>query len=245
MRKNLVAGYEDLSERTRAIQALLDQNDLFRRYFNLNLSSHRQVCVILHRLILKRLNFPFAMADFSCGNATMIGRVLKGTQVSRFIGIDLSSRALDEARKNMQKIPCHQSFIQADFYDIAQIAVGRLDLIWLNLTLHHLSYRQKKILLDGCAEILSGRGCLLIYDPIMNESESREQYVERWWSAYRERIQKLTRHAPQTMLRHIHNDDQPLNMTEYKYLGWECGFSEIESLYTDPLNCHSLICYRH
>lgn len=243
MLQNLFDERISVSEQNRAIRALLEQNLLFRRYFSVNFASQRQIYAALNRLIKSRYDFPFTMVDVSCGDASMMARALSGTKIERYIGIDLSNEVLNKARQNMDKLDCQKSFIQSDFYEVAQMAVERMDIIWLNLTIHHLSDRQKHMLIQNCSDMLSGKGCLLVYDPIKKEIESREQYVQRWWSCSRTIMHELTRHTPTSMLEHAYNDDFPCSFEQHQELGWECGFSEIQTLFTDPLNCYRLISY--
>ena len=91
---------------------------------------------------------PFSLLDLACGDASGIVKALKGTRVASYRGIDLSGPALDIATHEPARSSLARAeLVEADFVTAMRNLRSPADIVWISLSLHHLTTPDKRTLM--------------------------------------------------------------------------------------------------
>ncbi len=221
-----------------------DQWSLYKKIMNKNYLYHCEIYNILHEHLAFSFHEPFSVLDLGCGDAFFMAKALSGTVVDRYTGIDVSSIALDLARSNMAEMTCNKSFINGDFYALLWGDIGKFDLIWIGLAMHHLSLQQKDHFIDRCSQNLTPDGRLIVSEPIMREGENRDTFIERWWAICSSHWNALSWEEKEAIYEHVLSSDFPEALTSLRKIGFCHNFREVQSLFCDPNEIYQLVCFK-
>src|SRR5262249_22033250 len=117
--------------------------------------------------------------------------------------------ALDFANKNLEALPCDVELEEADFVRAMQDGVGAADVVWISLSLHHLTTPDKLALMREVRERLSANGTLLVYEPTCRDGEDRASYLDRFEDIGRREWTALSADEFQEAMRHVRTCDLP------------------------------------
>ena len=70
-----------------------------------NYLAHDQAYHVLHEVLLNGAKDGFVFADLACGSAPFSAAALAGTDVTRYVGVDISKPALDVAKEMLAAKP--------------------------------------------------------------------------------------------------------------------------------------------
>lgn len=103
-----------------------------------------------------------SVLDFGCGNGTVLFLcALRGTK--RHIGIDLSEKAIDNARKRSEKVTTGTfSFVLGGVEEIKGMESGSADAIVLSNIVDNLYPDDAMLLLSECERVLKPKGKVLV-----------------------------------------------------------------------------------
>jgi SAM-dependent methyltransferase len=215
----------------------------YQKAMDLNYLAHREVYARLELFIGGHLQQPFSLFDLGCGDAGFISRVLGRACVARYHGVDLSAPAVEKAKKNMAAVPCKSLFTVADFSIFVRESHEHADLIWIGLSVHHLELAGKTRFVADCRRILRKGGCLLMYEPMRKENETREEYLERWYGVCRSQWTGFEPQERDQIHEHILQSDFPETFSTLRKIGKESGFRRVESERIDPFGIHEWVCF--
>lgn len=224
--------------------AVLSYNlQLFRELLNHSLAFHCEVYGALKDVLLARGGDAFSLVDFGCGDALYMSRILPGTGIGSYTGIDLSERALHLARKNMAHVECSQQFITGNFITTAEHNGLKADVIWLGLALHHLPADQREFFLACCRQMLppSG-GCLMVFDPVLRDSEDSDGFLYRWRNACFETTLSTLSAKTGSMRHHVLQEDFPFSPSELWEVARRVGFCSWRRVALDGAEIYELVC---
>jgi predicted RNA methylase len=94
-----------------------------------NYMAHEQVYNLLHVILLNEAKDGFVFADLACGTAPFSAAALSGTDVSRYIGIDISMPSLDVAKDALSPISFPVELRCQDFVEAIDTWEGPLDVV--------------------------------------------------------------------------------------------------------------------
>lgn len=203
---------------------------LYRRVLDLNYLNHREAGRALHDALQGR---PFSFLDLACGDAAMTSEALRGTAVTNYSGVDISSVALGLARKNIAPLRCLAEFFESDFMAFLQGAPRPFDAAYVGLSVHHLAGRAKAGFLRRARPWIADGGCLILYEPICFFGESRDACLRRWVKWVDIAWDRLTPEEMATVKGHVLNYDYPDAVETYADFAREAGFAKTEELYRD------------
>ena len=103
-----------------------------------------------------------------------------GTQIGRYVGVDISEPSLEVAREALEALPCPVELRHQDFPGALQTWSGPLDVVWIGQSLHHLRAPEKETFMLQVARLLPPDGLFLIWEPTCFEGEDREGWMERF-----------------------------------------------------------------
>jgi len=203
--------------------------------------SHREVYALLHRFLLAHCPHASVFLDLGCGDAEFVPKALEGTAIRRYVGVDFSKQVLELAQEHLTPLQCAHQLVEQDFYEFVREAKTRADVIWMGLTFHHLPLAQKATFLHLARRILPENGYLLMYEPVLLEDETRDQFLERSWQNLNRVWLAMSPEELQKIQTHVSQCDFPEKFSLLSRLGQEHGFSGVKQLFQDPAKLFSLI----
>lgn len=227
LRQEPVASVRD----TAALEIFRHQWQLYRKFLTHDYLSNAGAYAELHRFLVQDVTRRFEFLDLACGDASGIVTALTGTQISHYRGIDLAPPALDLAKSNLKVLRCPVTLEHADFVTAMRTESRGADIVWISLSLHHLSTLDKLELMREIHDHLSKNGALLIYEPTRWNGEDRAVYLDRFEVIARRDWTVLSEDEREDALRHVRTCDLPETVSDWFALGREAGFTRIAECY--------------
>jgi hypothetical protein len=168
---------------------------------------------------------------------------LAGTKVEHYHGIDLSEPALELAAKSLAGAPFVIELDHRDFVTALTRRPEPADVAWCGLSIHHLSTEGKLELLKA---IHGSTGkFLMIYEPTLEDGESREEYLARFARVNRPAWTFFTDDEWAQIEHHVTTCDYPETSETWRALGREAGFSEAREIFCDRTGFYRIYRYEH
>lgn len=218
-----------------ALTIFRQQWALYRRIVDNDFLNHRQAVAALRQALQARPPDPLRLIDVACGDARTTLQALEGLPISHYRGIDLSRPALELAAANLTPLAAHGCELrleQRDFSTALRDCPASADVIWLGLSLHHLTRDAKLTLLRDAVQTLSPGGELLLYETISPDGEDREGYLRNFRALQAHWTTGLGKAGWRDALEHVTNNDLPETVANWEKLGLDAGFSRAETLFT-------------
>jgi SAM-dependent methyltransferase len=163
--------------------------ELFRRW-NLyesiileNWMRHREISSAIQNT-LADLHGPIRVLDLGCGDGWMAARCLTATQVTRYVGVDLSDAALQilascggmgiRPQEMQLDLMCEDMSSAA-----ARLASQSFEVVLASYAIHHLLSPSKQRLLEDISRLLEMGGIFLWTDLACGFDESPGDYLQR------------------------------------------------------------------
>lgn len=215
----------------------------YRKVVEGNYLNHREAYQALNRFLVEDLNRPFRFLDLACGDAQESVQALSGTQIVHYQGMDLAEEALQLASRNLQNLECTSELEQADFVDEMRHGTARVDIVWIGLSLHHLSTIEKKELIENIHRLMHTDGRFLVYEPTLLGDEVRSDFLNRNMKLVRNNGTGLSAAEYNDVDAHIRAFDFPETLANWQSMGKQSGFLRSRVLYTGPQQVYALICF--
>ena len=227
-----------------ALDIFRHQWELYRKFLRHDYLENAGAYAALHRFLIESVTRPFAFVDLACGDASGIVTALEGTAIARYCGVDLAPPALELAKRNLEALPCAVELEEADFVQAMRPGSKPADIVWISLSLHHLTTPDKRALMREVRGRLAANGAFLIYEPTCRDGEDRAAYLDRFEEMGRRNWTELTAGEFQEAMRHVRTCDLPETISDWGSLGHEAGFSRVAELYKAPSDLFRLFSYR-
>ena len=227
-----------------ALDIFRHQWELYRKFLKHDYLENAGAYAELRRFLTENVTRPFAFVDLACGDASGIVTALEGTAIAQYRGIDLAPPALELAKHNLEALPCAVELDEADFAQAMRTGSSPADIVWISLSLHHLTTPDKRALMRQIHGRLSPNGVLLIYEPSCRDGEDRATYLDRFEDTGRRNWTALSPAEFQEAMRHVRTCDLPETVSEWQTLGREAGFSRIAEVFKAPSDLFRMFSYR-
>lgn len=202
-----------------------DQWHLYQQIVGQNYMAHREIQHALRDFVTIHLDHAFGLLDLGCGDASMMARVLHGTPIQRYVGVDLSPVALEQAAQNLTSLSCTFELIESDFSNYLQdCEQAQFDAVFTGFALHHLFLDEKRAFLKQCYTALKPRGYLLLCDVFRRPNETRDEYLQAYCGQCRENWTHIPQETLHKSLEHIQTCDFPETYETMANLVDEAGF---------------------
>jgi ubiquinone/menaquinone biosynthesis C-methylase UbiE len=225
---------------TEEVRAFFEQWAIYRRIVDLDYLNHRGAYEAIEKS-LAGIDRPFSFLDLGAGDADSTSRALAGKSLTRYEAVDLSGTALGLAREHTAKLGCPVKCTQGDFFQLVPQMTETSDVVFIGLSLHHLVAADKRKFLVELRRLLKPRGRLIIYEPIREKGESRDEVLARWWRHVETAWIGLSAEELRMAREHVFGNDYPEPITDYFAMTTLAGFSNAWVLYTDPQNLYAVI----
>ncbi len=227
-----------------ALEIFRHQWELYRKFLEYDYMSSADSYAHLNRFLTGDVSRPFEFLDLACGDASGIVTALAGTEIARYRGIDLAAPALTLAAENIKALCCPAELEQADFVTAMEQRARPVDIVWISLSLHHLTTPDKRTLMRAIRGRMDNLGALLIYEPTRRDGEDRATYLDRFEDIGRRDWTALSAEEFKEAMKHVRTCDLPETVHDWTALGREAGFSRVAELYRSPDDLFGMFSYR-
>lgn len=223
------------------IRAFFDQWHVYDVLVKNDYMAHAGILRVLRESLSAREE-SFSVIDLGCGDASRMADTLDGLPLSAYVGVDLSSVALEMARSNADRIAANASFFEMDFLSFLDSArCEPADVIVIGFAAHHLNEEDKRRLLRLCSRKLREEGALYYYDVFRREGQSRDQYFEAFFSNVDDNWLALSPEGREELRNHVLNCDRPEMYSTIAGMASEAGFAVPgKPLFQDDTGFHRL-----
>ena len=224
-----------------ALEQFQQQWASYQKLVDSDCVSHRAVGDLLGAALKETFRRPFQILDIACGDASLMRRVLPGTTVGHYHGIDLAEPALELAAKNLAGMPFAVDLDHRDFVQAMNDRPEPADVSWCSLSIHHLPTDGKLRLLEATRR--STNSFLMIYEPTRLDHEDRASYLDRFTAVNRPLWTMLTPEEWGQIEHHVRGCDLPETSAVWLSLGRDAGFSTARQLFVDPTDFYRVYRY--
>lgn len=214
-------------------KALFEGWELYQIAIANNYMIHQEIIDCLGDQLSKTGGTACSVLEIGCGDSYVISEIAKSTNIDRYVGIDLSTRALEFGRDNLANRIPNIELLQGDMYEKIGSIDSRFDLIVAGYSIHHLNAVEKKNLFNILRSKLSFNGFLIVYDIVSEEKESREAFLNRSAEFVTSEWTQFTSQQSETLKEHILNNDYPESWTSWSSIALESGYATTNLLYRD------------
>jgi SAM-dependent methyltransferase len=201
--------------------AILDHNYMF----------HREIYRNVRQLIADRFaGRSFSLLDLGCGSARHLAGALEGRPLTRYLGYDISTVALDEARTHLEALGCLIELRQGDLSEALSNEPAHFDIIFSSFAMHHLTTAQKRAFFKLAADRLANRGLLILIDVMREEGEDRAAYLDRYCGWMETSWTALSRAALAAVSAHIRESDFPETPSDLQRMAQAAGLERMMAL---------------
>jgi len=205
----------------------------YQKVVSLNYMAHREVYRVLHEVLVTEAPDQFVFLDLACSTAMASAEALKGANVGRYVGIDISRPSLDVAGQALGNLSCPVDLRCQDFVEAVDGWDEPVDVVWIGQSLHHLRAREKQDFMRRVRALLPRSGLFLIWEPTCFETEDREGWLERF-HRLRPEWSMVTDEEFAAFESHCRASDYAETSAKWKSIGREAGFERVDELLTVP-----------
>jgi Methyltransferase domain len=224
-----------------ALEQFQQQWATYQKLVDSDCVSHRAVGNLLGAALKERFQGPIQILDIACGDASLMRRVLPGTTVSHYHGIDLAEPALELAAKNLAGVNFAVDLDHRDFVEAMSDRPEPADVSFCSLSIHHLPTEGKLKLLEAIRR--STTSFLMIYEPTRLDHEDRASYLDRFTAVNRPLWTMLTPAEWNQIEHHVRNCDLPETSAVWLTLGRDAGFAKARQLFVDRTDFYRVYRY--
>lgn len=225
-----------------AVRDFFNGWNLYRRIVDHDYLSHRSAREAFAAW-LDGLDRPFSFLDLGCGDASFSAGILSGRPLASYTGMDISPVALELARGNTRGIAATVSLVAGDFLTGVGSLPANYDVIYIGLSLHHLTRAEKEFFFGELRRRVAPGGTLLVYDPILSPGEVRDAFMGRWVDHAQWTWKELSAEELAGAVEHVTTSDFPEEITTLNRMAVSAGFRPAEILFTDRSDFYSLMAF--
>jgi ubiquinone/menaquinone biosynthesis C-methylase UbiE len=227
-----------------AVTEFFDENwVLYQKIINNDYLGHRALFAAARDLLLERFARPYTFLDLGCGDGTVSIQAIQGTSIARYVGVDLADVALEQARKNLEVLPCPKTFHLGDAFEPIPGEDVPFDVALASFSLHHLLAPQKAAFLSGLHPRLATGGAFILIDILGADSENREQAVHRFLDEVGGKWTALTPHEMDLVVQHVSGRDFPTAWPILQADATAAGFSRSEVILREENDLHGVVAF--
>lgn len=165
--------------------------------------------------------------EAGCGDASQTIKLFKECNVQYYYGIDLSSFALEIAKKNLEYFKCEVNLKCNDILDGMSQISRQFDIIFTSFVIHHLPKEAKQRFFDLAKEKLTDQG-MLIYVDVMkdHEKQDRTTYINDYLGFAKQHWNQLNEKEMEAVYEHVSQYDFPESLETNILLAKNSGFQK-------------------
>ena len=188
------------------------------------------------------VDHPFRILDLGCGDASSLKPILKKSMVTNYLGIDLSSAAIEIAQSNLKQLEEKAQWLSGDLNSIALKREDNFDIVYSSFAIHHLLDRNKEQLFKMIFEHLKPGGIFIYIDAYQKFSTGLDAYRTEYSEWVDDTWQALSGQEKQEIKDHLCTCDFPSTQSWTSQTLLNLGFKLLDSNFEDPRHFYS--CYQ-
>lgn len=206
------------------VTAFFDRWTIYASMIAHDYMGHRDITSALSRSLSKR-SLPFSVLDLGCGDGSTTANAIRGLPVRKYVGVDGSEVALEQAQKTFSEADFEVTLVTSDFRDyLARSDVETFDVVVVGFAAHHLREPEKSAFVRGCFRLLVPGGDFYLYDVFRRKNEGRNEYVEAYADMIRKDWSGLSTKDKEGVIEHIREYDFPSTSRELSGYASLAGF---------------------
>ena len=159
--------------------------------------------------------------------------MLQTMAVGNYVGIDLSEGSLRLAHSALQALPCPVDLRCGDFAEAMSNWSEPVDVIWIGMSLHHLTMPDKARTMKDAYRAVGGAGIFMIWEPTPLDGENRAEWLTRF-SKLRPNWSAISDEEFAAMEKHMLLADFPETAATWCGMGRDAGFSHADEIFMMP-----------
>jgi SAM-dependent methyltransferase len=192
-----------------------------------NYMSHREIHECVREVLTGQANNGrFALLDLGCGNARLLADSLRILAPRRYLGVDLSRSALEEAAQYLQGLPAVELREQDLLACALSEPAGSLEITYSGFAVHHLNPADKQRLFQAVACLLTPGGSFILADVVRAEGQTREEYLETYLEQMRTTWTGIEPSRLEEACQHVASFDYPEMLSTLTQMSVSAGLSE-------------------
>ncbi|MGC1182065.1 class I SAM-dependent methyltransferase [Legionella sp.] len=198
----------------------------YKSYVAQNKLCHNEMFALLNQFLHQHVKGrPISFVDVGCGDGSIIKPVLQDNLIKNYIGIDIAEEVIKMAPPNLAQLDCEKQFILESMITAIKHLPSSVDIIFSSYTVHHLSYQEKFNFIQDCKNKLASGGFFLMIDGILDENQTRNQWLHAYEEYYREIFPNITAEELKHVMEHSYSSDYPENIHTFERIsqiqGWK------------------------
>jgi tRNA (cmo5U34)-methyltransferase len=133
------------------------------------LTWYDQLRKVMFDLILFSKDYEANILELGTGTGTTAAEFLERYPAARLIGVDVSSKMIEQSRQKLEQYKSRVDLIHCSFKDLQPN--GEFDLVYSMLAVHHVPDEDKDTLFRRVREILKSGGAFIMIDLVNVASE--------------------------------------------------------------------------
>lgn len=191
----------------------------YKKYVDQNRLCHQEMFAALNQFLHEHMpKRAISFVDVGCGDGSSIAPVLMEHSLKKYIGIDIAEQVMQMAPIHLAQLNCEKQFIAENMTTAIQHIPAPFDIIFSSYTVHHLSYQEKFDFIHDCKNKLAPGGFFLMIDGILDENQTREQWLYAYETFYREICPTITDAQLELFMRHPSRSDYPENIHTFQQI---------------------------
>ncbi|WP_397599784.1 class I SAM-dependent methyltransferase [Silvanigrella sp.] len=156
----------------------------YKNIITSNILFHNELHFFLFKTIeeySKKINKNITLIDLGCGDSSNVISVLKNFKIKKYIGVDNTKLSINLSSQNLQELDCEKELHHNEMDDfIYKISDSSIDIIFSSFALHHIRHERKEIFIEECNKKLKKEGILFIADPLLNDSNCQDDFINEF-----------------------------------------------------------------
>ncbi|WP_051272518.1 class I SAM-dependent methyltransferase [Fundidesulfovibrio putealis] len=225
------------------VQAGFEKWRVFEKARKANRMHHAEAYDTLLHTLAETFNQPPRILDLGCGDARDVARVLRFVPVRSYSGVDNDADVLERARGSLSGVGVPVDLKLGGYEEALSQQPGSYDVIWLGLFLHHLPRARKEAFFTRARTLLRPGGAVIAHDPVLEDGESRQEYIARISKSCRSGWPELTNDEKDMMTRHWGQHGHQESAATLGAIALNAGFSSFEELWADADRFYAVLVF--
>lgn len=178
--------------------------------------------------LLRERRRAFTLMDLGCGDAAGVGPSLRGTAITRFVGVDNAAPALEFARGTLADAAFEVELVEQNLTEAVR-SDRTYDVVVMAFALHHFQSAEKRGIIADIRRRLQPGGELVLIDLVRQPGQSRQDYLEDYIEYVRS--WPLAEETIGAIIDHVTGFDFPEDVDAQPRWALEAGYADVVEFY--------------
>ena len=200
---------------------------IYRAIIEYDYLWHRAIEAGMRKLLDERFpgSTPIRFLDLACGDAASTSLMLRGRNITRYVGVDRSEPALALAKEQVRELGGSTEVIVSDYVEFLEQCRDEFDVIYVGLSAHHLGEPRLPQLFHAARPRLSSNGIFAAYEPFTLPDETRDEHIDRLCTTVERFYVRMPMEQRQQVIDHVRGNDFPIALARWNEIAADAGFS--------------------